>query len=471
MKIGTMAGPAAGVLLPYLLYEWLKGQPWDARLSFPEGHFYVVSIVSLLAVIVAFAVGIAGRRVRNIKIVFLGLAFISLAEVFMVHGLSTPDLMLHASHLPGVTAPLSVMLATFWLWLSALPSDHLFIRFFARYERRLLPLWTVALALLGGLSLLFPHLFSFIQLDVYPLNGFLAAVAIGLNLHTIYRYYRAYEYSKFPLQLAIVYSAGWLIVSQSIMMTGETWRLSWWLYHFLLLASMLAMLIGLKKQYAAKKSLSDAMRALFATDPMERITDLISPSVKALMAATESKDVYTAGHNFRVTLYALRIGEQLGLRPDQLRALSQGTIIHDIGKLDIPDDILNKPGRLTDEERAIVERHPVAGYEMCRRLGFMKEELEIIRWHHEKWDGQGYPDRLKEEQIPLLARIVAVADVYDALTSDRAYRKAMSREEAMAYLREHKGSHFDPACVEAWERAIEAEVRGKRTTPRMAEIG
>lgn len=254
-----------------------------------------------------------------------------------------------------------------------------------------------------------------------------------------------------------MYSAGWLIVSQIIMVTGEVWRISWWLYHFLLLASMIVMLWGLVKQYGANRSLSGVMRSLFTSDPIERITDSISPSVKALMAATESKDSYTAGHNFRVTVYALKIAEQLQLRPDQLRALAHGTIIHDIGKLEIPDAILNKPGRLTAEERAAIERHPVRGHEMCRGLGFMKEELDIIRWHHEKWNGEGYPDRLRGEQIPRMARIVAVADVYDALTSDRAYRKALSHQEAMAFLNANKGTHFEPVCVEAWERAVERD--------------
>jgi len=454
MKIRTSAGPAAGILLPYLFYEFLRRQSWDIRLSLPEGHFYIVTAVALLAVFLAFAVGLAGRRVRNVKVGFLSLAFVSLAVIFMVHGLSTPNLMLHATHLPGITSPLSVILATFWLGLSALPSDHRLIRFFTLHEKRMLPLWTIALAVLGGLSLLYPDAVSFIPLNVNPLKGGVTAIVVLINSYTIYRYYQAYEYSRFPLQIAIVYSSGWLIVSQLIIATGESWRLSWWMYHFLLLAAMVVMLIGLKRQYAAKKSLPGALRALFTTDPIERITESITPSVKALMAATESKDVYTAGHNLRVTQYALRIAEELQLRPDQLRALSQGTIIHDIGKLDVPDEILNKPGRLTEEERAIIEQHPARGYEMCRRLGFMKEELEIIRSHHEKWNGQGYPDRLAGEQIPRMARIVAVADVYDALTSDRAYRKAMTREEAMAFLRENKGTHFDPECVDAWDRAV-----------------
>lgn len=213
---------------------------------------------------------------------------------------------------------------------------------------------------------------------------------------------------------------------------------------------MIVMITGLYRQYALKHSLSDAIRALFTTDPIERITNCLSPSVKALIVATESKDRYTAGHNFRVALYALKLAEELRLRPEQLRAVAQGTIIHDIGKIQIPDPILNKPGKLTPGEREVIEKHTVRGYEMCKNLGFMKDELSIIRSHHEKWDGSGYPDQLQGEQIPFMARIVAVADVYDALTSNRAYRTAWSHEEAISFLQKNSGTHFDPSCVEAW---------------------
>jgi HD-GYP domain-containing protein (c-di-GMP phosphodiesterase class II) len=105
----------------------------------------------------------------------------------------------------------------------------------------------------------------------------------------------------------------------------------------------------------------------------------------------------------------------------------------------------------------IIERHPVDGYNLCKRLGFMPEELSIIRSHHEKWDGSGYPDRLKGEDIPFLARIIAVADVYDALTSSRSYRKAMSHEEAMAIIYKDRGTHFDPICVDAWVQISERD--------------
>jgi putative nucleotidyltransferase with HDIG domain len=220
---------------------------------------------------------------------------------------------------------------------------------------------------------------------------------------------------------------------------------------------MIVMMVGLYRQYALKKSLAGALRALFTTDPIERITNSLSPSVKALIAATETKDRYTAGHNFRVALYALKLGEELKLRPEQLRAVAQGTIIHDIGKINIPDSILNKPGKLSPSERGIIEKHPLLGYEMCNNLGFMKDELSIIRSHHEKWDGSGYPDQLRGEQIPLMARIVAVADVYDALTSNRAYRSAWPHEEAISSLLQHAGTHFDRSCVDAWIRVCERD--------------
>ncbi|MDP4170978.1 MAG: HD-GYP domain-containing protein, partial [Bacillota bacterium] len=248
---------------------------------------------------------------------------------------------------------------------------------------------------------------------------------------------------------------GWLIVSQLIMILGDMWRLSWWIYHILLLASMVVMLTGLIKQYSAKGTLSGSLRALFTNDPFERVTGSSSPSVKALIVATEKKDAYTAGHTFRVTLYALYLAKEMNVKQEQLRVLAQGGLLHDVGKIKIPDTILNKPGKLTDQERAIIEEHPAKGYEMCRELGFMKEELSIIRSHHEKWDGSGYPDNLRGGEIPFLARIAAVADVYDALTSERSYRKAWSHQDAIQLLLKQKGIHFDPDCVDAWIRLCE----------------
>ncbi|WP_248930072.1 HD-GYP domain-containing protein [Paenibacillus hamazuiensis] len=458
MRFRSLIGPVAAIAIPFLLFEFLTmHETMDHKFAMPRGHFYIVSSVALLSTVIAVAVGVAGSRLRNIKVKFLSLAFISLAEIFAVHGLSTPNFILGVTQLPGIAAQLSIALATLWLWLSSLSSDNPFVKLLAGREKFLLPGWIGVTGLFGIVGLICPGIVELLPLNVNPLKLIFTALTIFLNLITLLRYYHSYRYSQFPLQMAIVYSCGWLIVSQLIMAFGETWRASWWIYHFLLLFSMIVMLIGLVRQYAANRSIAGAMRALFTTDPVERITDCMSPSVKALVLATETKDTYTAGHNFRVTMYALKLAEEMALSPEKLRAIAQGTVIHDVGKIQIPDAVLNKPGRLTPEERGIIEQHPVKGYDMCRSLGFMNEELEIIRWHHEKWDGTGYPDRLAGEQIPLLARIVAVADVYDALTSTRAYRQAWPHSEAMKFLHEHKGTHFDPVCVDAWTRLCERD--------------
>jgi putative nucleotidyltransferase with HDIG domain len=457
MKNYGFVGPIIAVTLPYLLFECFRlGLFVDPSIPMPRGHFFIVSAVSLLSIIIAISIGIVGSRLRNIQITFLSLTFFSLAQLFSVHGLSTPNFLIdEITHLPGVSAQLSMILASFWLWLSSLPSDNKWVRKLANRHRFLLPVWIVALTFFSTLCLLYPSLVDIIPITVTPLNRIVMAFTIILNIITMYRYFQSYRYTQFPLQISIVYSSGWIIVSQLIMVLGELWRLSWWLYHFLLLSSMIVMMIGLVKQYKVKSTYVDSLRALFTNDPIERITGSISPRVKNLVVATEKKDTYTAGHTFRVTMYALQLAEELHLKPDKLRVIAQGTLLHDVGKIRIPDEILNKPGRLTLEERIEIETHPVKGYEMCRALGFMTEELSIIRSHHEKWDGSGYPDQLQGTKIPFLARIVAVADVYDALTSERSYRKAWKHEEAMTYLIEQKGTQFDPKCVDAWLKLCE----------------
>jgi putative nucleotidyltransferase with HDIG domain len=174
--------------------------------------------------------------------------------------------------------------------------------------------------------------------------------------------------------------------------------------------------------------------------------------MRNLIVATETKDAYTAGHNYRVAMYGLQLAQAMNLDAEMLRALVRGGLIHDVGKIQVPGHILNKPGKLDSEERIVIEQHPMTGYEMCNYIGFMNEELAVIRHHHEKWDGTGYPDKLKGPSIPLLARILAIADVYDALTSRRAYREPWPQEKALQVIVEGSGTHFDPECVSSFVR-------------------
>ncbi|MCX8085782.1 MAG: response regulator [Rhodocyclaceae bacterium] len=186
-----------------------------------------------------------------------------------------------------------------------------------------------------------------------------------------------------------------------------------------------------------------------------------------LAKAAEYRDPETGAHILRMAHYSRLIGERLGLAEEELDLLLEAAPMHDIGKVGIPDAILLKPGRLDEREFAIMKRHAEIGWKILASHGsgnrLLAMAAEIAHAHHEKFDGSGYPQGLAGAAIPLAGRIVAVADVFDALTSPRPYKRAWSLEEATAFLREQSGKHFDPACVEAffavWERVLEIRER------------
>ncbi|MDQ7843680.1 MAG: GAF domain-containing protein [Armatimonadota bacterium] len=173
--------------------------------------------------------------------------------------------------------------------------------------------------------------------------------------------------------------------------------------------------------------------------------------------ALDLRDRETEGHTQRVVELTLRLARAMGLREEELVHVRRGALLHDIGKMGIPDSILHKPGPLTEAEWEIMRRHPVYAYDLLSPIAYLRPALDIPYCHHEKWDGTGYPRGLQGEQIPLAARIFAVVDVLDALTSDRPYRRAWSRERALAYIREQAGAHFDPAVVNAFFRLVDGE--------------
>src|ERR1700676_115065 len=188
---------------------------------------------------------------------------------------------------------------------------------------------------------------------------------------------------------------------------------------------------------------------------LKRFTDELDNAETVLFSLAltiEAKDPYTEGHCDRLSKYSVALGEKLGLSEELRVALRRGGLIHDIGKLAVPERILLKPGPLTPEERKIMEQHTVIGEEICAPLRSFHHVLPIIRHHHEKQDGSGYPDGLKADQIPLTARILQITDIYDALTTDRPYRKALSPEKAFAIMREEvKRGWWDARILDEFE--------------------
>ncbi len=182
----------------------------------------------------------------------------------------------------------------------------------------------------------------------------------------------------------------------------------------------------------------------------KKLSDSYKNTILALSNAVDARDSYTAGHSERVAKISLLIGKNLGLPDEELKKLEYAALFHDIGKIGIPDSILLKNDRLTDEEFKVIQKHPEMGVNILKSIGFLENILPSIKHHHEKYIGKGYPDNIKGEEIPLGARIIAVADTYDAMTSNRPYRKKLSHKTAVDEIINNKGLQFDERIVDAF---------------------
>jgi HD-GYP domain-containing protein (c-di-GMP phosphodiesterase class II) len=208
-------------------------------------------------------------------------------------------------------------------------------------------------------------------------------------------------------------------------------------------------------------SLADSVNQM--ADSIEKLLEAQEQAylqaLKSLTQALQKKDRYTAGHSGRVKHYSLKLGERLGLDAATLDLLGRGALVHDIGKIGIPDAVLNKPAPLDDDEYAVMQQHPTFTAAIMRPLMRFRAFAEIAAWHHERWDGGGYPDGLAGEEIPLLARVVAIADAWDAMTGDRIYRKGMPVEKALGILEaEADGGQFEPHLIRLFTAMVREEI-------------
>ena len=180
------------------------------------------------------------------------------------------------------------------------------------------------------------------------------------------------------------------------------------------------------------------------TDTYRRLEDSYLESIQALRHAVEAKDTYTRGHSDRVSAYSVLIGKKLGLSEDDLESLRVGGLFHDIGKIGVPDSILQKVSALTDDEYAQIKQHPIVGIQILSNASIFQDILPIVKHHHEKFDGSGYPDGLSGDNIPYLARITSIADGFDAMTSSRSYRNSLPLETVVSEFKKYAGTQYDP---------------------------
>jgi HD-GYP domain-containing protein (c-di-GMP phosphodiesterase class II) len=190
----------------------------------------------------------------------------------------------------------------------------------------------------------------------------------------------------------------------------------------------------------------------------QQITDLEASAVCALSMLLDLKDLKTGLHTTRLTEWAMRVGEQLDLSENQLRDIENASMLHDIGKIGVPDQVLFKPGVLTEDEKQLVQKHSEYGWGILRKIPCLENTSLLVLHHHEWFDGSGYPGGLEGDQIPLGARIVAVVDAFDAMLSDRSYRQGLPMEEAMRRLHQGGGTQFDPKIVDLFDQIARSDL-------------
>jgi HD-GYP domain-containing protein (c-di-GMP phosphodiesterase class II) len=434
----------------------------DLVLRSALAHLVVVSAISACALAVAVAAAAAAGRSRDGSLVLLALGCLGVGFLMLGHGLMTPGIAgrpgnLWVGRLPVLAiAAFAVCLAAA-AWPQRPPAAWA-----GRWPRATLTAGGAALALMLTTVSLWPTA----GVGGRPLPGeagirlalVLAAALVLVAVGAVH--WRRWRLGLDSMQLALVVACLLSAGALGSLQLGRLWHLAWWDYHAFLLAGFAAAISAVLTGYRRSRTLHQVLDGVFTSDPMAHISRGYSETLRALIGAVEARDAYTHGHSARVAELSVSIGLRLGLRPAALRTLAEGAYLHDVGKVGIPDHILNKPGSLTDEERAWIQEHPLVGSDIVGRAPSLRDALAVIRQHHERYDGQGYPDGLAGEEISLFARIVAVADVWDALTSDRAYRPAWPPDRALRNLEAGRGTHFDPRCLDAF-LAVMAE-RGHR---------
>jgi putative nucleotidyltransferase with HDIG domain len=280
-------------------------------------------------------------------------------------------------------------------------------------------------------------------------------VGLGLLFLIAWRALRTYILTRRASDLLVVCGMCLLAVSLAASMTEEVWSLGWWASHVLELAGIAMVGFPVALDLIRDSQSRPLTGDLSGAELVREEEAYLGPQIRALMVELALKDAYTEIHTRRVADLAVQVGEALGVPPHRLRALAMGGLLHDIGKLQIPDSVLKKPGPLDDAEYEVVKRHPDWGFELARSLGLPRRVCRLIRSHHERLDGGGYPDALGADDLDLDVRILTACDVYDALISERVYRPAWTPLEALKTLQTETGSAFDERCVEALRAVLD----------------
>jgi putative nucleotidyltransferase with HDIG domain len=331
----------------------------------------------------------------------------------------------------------------------------------------ILQAWAVTAVIgLGVVGMALPSLVPPVPAPASPAAVVALGVGVALFAVLLLRALKTYFLTQRAADLAVVVGIAWLTAALPPAMLFNFMDLGWWLGHLFELAGIVTVATAVAVDLSRSAQSRSLVGDLRAGDLVGEEEAFLGARVHALTQLLADKDESTVEHTRRVALRAVQVGEELGLPPGRLRALAIGGLLHDIGKLSVPERVLKKPAALDDEEYTAVKRHPDRGVKLLRELGgFPPAVHELVHSHHERLDGKGYPRGLSECDLGLDTRILTVCDVYDALVSSRVYRDAWSHEAAVALLREETGTAFDARCVAALESVLSREQRQAAVVP------
>ncbi len=431
----TAVVTAATVLSPIGSSRWVR----------PELLFSIVTVTAVASVIAATITVAIGDRRNDAEIGLLGTMLMAASVLPLVHGLTTPGVLFDATEAfrtsSFLTMPIALVVG------SPLVAPHsAFGRWAARRWREWTLLSMLGVFVIGALIVFVPDRL------VVPEPDSAAAivttvVVVGAFLVLSRRQIRFYDLGRQPANLVVGMSLSLLAVAAVAPVAGDPYSLAFWWVHLAGAVGVIGACVGLTVTHRMDPSARQVLAPVLARDPLVAFELGLSPVVHGFVNDIAIKDAITRDHVARTGELAMRVGERFRMSAAELRDLGLAALLHDVGKINVPDSILKKPARLTDDEYEVMKSHPVHGAEMLDAEPTLASVARIVRSHHERFDGAGYPDGLVGREIPLASRIIAACDALDAMTHDRQYRRAMPTELACAILREHAGSQWDEQVV------------------------
>lgn len=412
--------------------------------------FWLVVIAASLCVITAVLVIARAFVTEQADLGAVGLLFFSASGLPLVHGLTAPGVLVGDNTSTSVSVLLAIPVGLLAVTPLVVPNQSAWIR---GHWRRWVAGAFVAITALCG-ALLF-------DLNLLPapeprsaLTVSIAVISFGGCVALSYRHLRLARIAQSRSPLVVAAGYGLLGSSAFVWLAAMPFTTAFWVAHILDISGVFAATIGALVIYARTRSVQAVVEPVLIAEPTRALEIGLDPLVHRYVAELEAKDPITRDHVIRTAELAMRVGDELWLGPDELRLVGLTAVLHDVGKLAIPDEILNKPGRLTDEEFAVIRTHTDHGAALVAASPSLRDIAEAVRAHHERLDGTGYPDGMSGDAIPLAARIVAVCDAFDAMANTRQYRDGMGSERAISILQEHAGSQWDPAAVRALVRVV-----------------